>query len=55
MKQTYRISNITFRLPFRSAGHWVEDATGHNVCEAYSRELAIELAKILNEKAKEEK
>ena len=37
-----------FTLPFRTHGYWVEDATGKNVAEAASRELAEALKKTLN-------
>lgn len=39
-----------FTLPFRVHGYWVEDATGKNVAEAASLELAKALADMLNGK-----
>jgi hypothetical protein len=44
------LGNTWFTLPFRVHGYWVEDATGKNVAEAASLELAKALAKMLNEK-----
>jgi len=41
-----------FTLPFRVHGYWVEDATGKNVAEAWSRELALAIAESLNKEAK---
>ena len=37
-----------FTLPFRAHGYWVEDATGKNVAEAATLELAMALAELLN-------
>jgi hypothetical protein len=48
-KRVY-LGDTWFTLPFRVHGLWVEDATGKNVAEAYSYELAKALAKMLNEK-----
>ncbi len=50
MMKTKRIyfADTWFTLPFRTHGYWVEDATGKNVAEAASRELATALAKYLN-------
>ena len=39
-----------FTLPFRVHGYWVEDATGKNVAEAATRELAKAIAETLNAK-----
>ena len=48
----YYFGNTWFTLPFRTHGYWVEDATGKNVAEAASTELAKELAKFLTQAAK---
>jgi len=44
------IGTTWFTLPFRARGYWVEDATGKNVAEAWSRELAKAIAETLNKK-----
>lgn len=49
----YYFANEWFMPPFRTHGYWVEDATGKNVAEASSRELAIALATMLTNLAKE--
>jgi len=41
-----------FTLPFRARGYYVEDATGKEVAEAKSLELARALAELLNKEAK---
>jgi hypothetical protein len=53
MQKTNRLyfGNTWFTLPFRVHGYWVEDATGKNVAEAASLELAKALAAMLNGKA----
>ena len=52
MQKTNRLhlGNTWFTLPFRVHGYWVEDATGKNVAEAASLELAIALRDLLNKK-----
>jgi hypothetical protein len=52
MQKTNRLyfGNTWFTLPFRVHGYWVEDATGKNVAEAASLELAKALADMLNKK-----
>jgi hypothetical protein len=40
--------NEWFLPPFRTHGYWVEDATGKNVAEAASRELAKALKELLD-------
>jgi hypothetical protein len=54
MNKTKRFyfANEWFLPPFRVHGYWVEDATGKNVAEAASRELAKALADMLNKEAK---
>jgi len=42
------LGNTWFTLPFRVHGYWVEDATGKNVAEAASLELAKALKDMLN-------
>ncbi len=49
-KRAY-FANTWFTLPFRANGFWVEDATGKNVAEAHSREIAKALAETLNNAA----
>ncbi len=49
--KSVRIGSTDFILPFRSAGLWVEDARGKNVCECPSQDLAKALAQFMNEKA----
>jgi hypothetical protein len=49
----YYFANEWFLPPFRVHGYWVEDATGKNVAEAASPELAKALAKMLTEAAKD--
>ena len=44
--------NEWFLPPFRTHGYWVEDATGKNVDEAASRELAKALKELLDGMAK---
>ena len=39
-----------FLPPFRVHGYWVEDATGKNVAEAATLELAKALKEMLNKK-----
>jgi hypothetical protein len=50
MQQNKRIyfGDTWFLPPFRTHGLWVEDATGKNVAEAYSYELAKAMAELLN-------
>jgi hypothetical protein len=43
------ITGITYVLPFRAHGYWVEDSRGRNVAEAVSKEVAAALAKLLND------
>lgn len=45
-KRVY-FGNTWFLPPFRTHGYWVEDATGKNVAEAASLELAKALAEML--------
>lgn len=54
MTQTnrFRYADTWFTTPFRVHGYWVEDATGKNVCEAASLELAKAIANTLNTNAK---
>lgn len=47
-KRTMFIGNITYVLPFKANGYWVEDAKGSNVCEAYNESVAKKIAEILN-------
>ena len=49
----YYFANTWFLPPFRVHGYWVEDATGKNVAEAASPELAKALAEMLTKAAKE--
>ena len=42
-----------FLPPFRVTGYWVEDATGKNVAEAASPQLATALADMLTKAAKD--
>jgi hypothetical protein len=48
----FHYANDWFLPPFRAMGYWVEDATGKNVCEAASLELAKALVVTLNTNAK---
>ena len=40
--------NTWFTMPFRVHGYWVEDATGKNVAEAASLDLAKAMKDALN-------
>ena len=51
----YYFAGTWFLPPFRASHHWVEDATGKNVAEAASLELAKALADMLTKAAKETK
>ena len=51
----YYFAGTWFLPPFRTSHHWVEDATGKNVAEAASLELAKALADMLTKAAKETK
>jgi hypothetical protein len=54
MNKTKRFyfANEWFLPPFRVMGYWVEDATGKNVAEAASLDLAKALVQLLNYSAK---
>jgi hypothetical protein len=49
----YYFAGTWFLPPFRASNYWVEDATGKNVAEAASLELAKALADMLTKAAKE--
>lgn len=48
----YYFANEWFLPPFRSSGYYVEDATGKEVAEAKTLELARALAELLNKETK---
>jgi hypothetical protein len=54
IRKTMVLGGCTYHLPFRTNGHWLEDARGHNVGEMYSEQVALATAIILNEQGNAE-
>lgn len=44
------LGGTTYTQPFISSGLWITDSRGNNLCECSNKDIAKDLAKILNSK-----